>query len=675
MTIHVALRHVTSYRYDRLVALGPQTIRLRPAPHCRTPILAYSLNVSPKGHFLNWQQDPQSNWLARVVFPEKVDHLSVAVDLLAEMDGDQSLRLLPGAGGRELPLRLRARPAGGRAAALPAQAPGRARCSATTSPRSIAREQADHRLPLRPESAPAEGHRLPDPHGAGHPDAASETLGKRSGSCRDSGWLLVQLLRHLGFAARFVSGYLIQLKPDVKSLDGPSGARADFTDLHAWCEVYLPGAGWVGLDPTSGCFAGEGHIPLACAAEPSHAAPISGAVEKCEVAFDFEMTVTRIHEDAARHQALHATEQWTADRRAGRAGRRGAEGGRRAPDHGRRADLRLDRRHGGRRVEHRRRRPDQARARRHADPPPARPLRAGRLAALRPGQVVSGREPAALGLRALLARRRPAALARRRPDRDRSGRTTRPTPRTPRSCARGIARASASEPTTRMPAYEDPWHYLTRRSRSCRSTSIPSIRSSRTPRSARGWRAVFARGLGQAGRLCAAGAALERRATASALALRALAHCGKASCSWCRAIRRSACACRSAACPGCRPASARMSCSRRTRWRTCRRFRRATLPPALSRGRRAADPGRASARDLQPQTAAPDPKAATPVRTALASSRATAGSASSCRRSRPREDYLELRRRDRGRRRRARRCRCTSKAIRRRTIRGSTSSR
>src|SRR5271170_1415692 len=85
MSIQVALNHRTRYRYDKLVSLGPQVIQLRPAPHCRTPILSYSLQVAPADHILNWQLDAHYNYLARVIFPHKTKEFEVEVELVAEL--------------------------------------------------------------------------------------------------------------------------------------------------------------------------------------------------------------------------------------------------------------------------------------------------------------------------------------------------------------------------------------------------------------------------------------------------------------------------------------------------------------------------------------------------------------------------------------------------------------
>jgi transglutaminase-like putative cysteine protease len=293
MSIHVALNHVTHYRYDRPVLLGPQVVRLRPAPHARTPMLSYSLKVAPAKHFINWQQDPQSNYLARLVFPERTRELRIEVDLVAEMSVINPFDFFLEPHAEQFPFRYED-------TQLHELSPYMAKVPATPLftaylaeiPRAGAqmnrflvelnqRVQRDVRYVIRLEP----GIQTPE-----------ETLAKASGSCRDSGWLMVQLLRHLGLAARFVSGYLIQLKVDQKSLDGPSGTEVDFTDLHAWCEVYLPGAGWVGLDATSGLFAGEGHIPLACTPEPASAAPVTGLTEPCEAEFSHVMTLARVWE-------------------------------------------------------------------------------------------------------------------------------------------------------------------------------------------------------------------------------------------------------------------------------------------------------------------------------------------------------------------------------------------
>ena len=306
MSIHVALNHVTSYRYDRLVTLGPQSIRLRPAAHTRTRILSYSLRIDPEKHFINWQQDPQANYLARLVFPEKTDRFQVEVDLVAEMSVLNPFDFFLEPDMEHFPFEY---PAEQRRELAPYLyvLPVTPRFGSYLN--AISREPQrtiDFVVALNQRLCKDVEYLIRMEPGVQAPE---ETLAKGSGSCRDSGWLLVQLLRRLGIAARFVSGYLIQLKPDVKALDGPSGAEADFTDLHAWCEAYLPGAGWIGFDPTSGLLAGEGHIALACTAEPSAAAPISGSVDECEVEFRHEMKVSRIRE-APRVTKPYTEAQW-----------------------------------------------------------------------------------------------------------------------------------------------------------------------------------------------------------------------------------------------------------------------------------------------------------------------------------------------------------------------------
>ncbi|HTQ36184.1 MAG TPA: transglutaminase family protein [Steroidobacteraceae bacterium] len=306
MSIHVALNHVTHYRYDRLVHLGPQVVRLRPAPHSRTRILSYSMRVVPEKHFLNWQQDPQSNYLARLVFPEPTREFRVEVDLVAEMAVLNPFDFFIEEYAQQYPFGYKPEEKHELAPFLEATADGEHFADYVMSIDTAPRRTIDFLVDLNQRVQKDIRYLIRMEPGVQTPE---ETLVNGCGSCRDSGWLLVQLLRHMGFAARFVSGYLIQLKADVKSLDGPSGTEQDFTDLHAWCEVYLPGAGWIGLDPTSGLLAGEGHIPLACSPEPGSAAPITGALDECEVEFSHSMSVARVWE-APRVTLPYSEEQW-----------------------------------------------------------------------------------------------------------------------------------------------------------------------------------------------------------------------------------------------------------------------------------------------------------------------------------------------------------------------------
>ena len=307
MAIIIAIRHSTSYKYDHHISMAPHIIRLKPAPHSRTKIHSYSLHIEPKKHFINWQQDSFGNYLARIVMNEKVKEFKVDVEVIAEMTVINPFDFFVEDYAKNFPFTYESQD------------------TKELTPYFEIVENGALLLHWISELEQYKGLTIVDFLVAINRSLNSkinytvrlepgvysceETLEKQKGSCRDSAWLLVQTMRHLGLAARFVSGYLVQLKADQKSIDGPSGTDKDFTDLHAWCEVYIPGAGWIGLDPTSGLLAGEGHIPLCCTPSPSSAAPISGAIDACEVAFSYSNEVFRIHEDP-RVTKPYSEEQW-----------------------------------------------------------------------------------------------------------------------------------------------------------------------------------------------------------------------------------------------------------------------------------------------------------------------------------------------------------------------------
>ncbi len=293
MSIKAAVHHLTHYKYDQPVTLGPQIIRLRPAPHSRTRVISHSLQVSPSDHFVNYQQDPYGNWLARFVFPNPVMELKIEVDLVADMTVYNPFDFFVEEDAKDWPFAYNEDIASDLVIYLKPEPVG-PRLDAFL--RTISREKTptvDFVVGLNSRLASEINYVIRMEPGVQTPEVTFET-GKAS--CRDSSWLLVQIFRNLGLAARFVSGYLIQLKPDLVAIDGPAGTEVDFTDLHAWCEVYLPGAGWIGLDPTSGLLTGESHIPLAATPHYRNAAPISGVASSANVEFDFDMRVDRVAE-------------------------------------------------------------------------------------------------------------------------------------------------------------------------------------------------------------------------------------------------------------------------------------------------------------------------------------------------------------------------------------------
>ena len=481
----------------------PHVVRLRPAPHSRTPIEAYSLRVEPADHFINWQQDAFGNFLARLVFPNRCGQLTITVGLIADLkvinpfdffieDWAETLSAV-----RPTPRRwpTTSSPTCGRST-KPATARARVNwCGRGCATSRVPRRHPHHRLPGR---AQPRGQRRRRATACGWSPACRHrivTLRTGIGSCRDSAWLLVSILRQLGLAARFVSGYLVQLASDVEALDGPSGPAADFTDLHAWAEVYIPGAGWIGLDPTSGLFAGEGHIPLAATPHPASAAPITGATEPCEVDAGVRQHRHPRPRGPARHAALHRRGV-ASDLRARPAGRRAAG----------RGDVRLT--IGGEPTfvsidnqvdaewttaadgPHKRQRASDLAARLK---PVWAPAGAGPA---RPGQVVSRRAVAALADRAALAHRRAAAVDRRRrcwptrgrPSRERTPSTTRP----PTGCSPGSPTAWDCRPPGAA-GLRGPAAPAGRQGPPARRDPVDAERRPRGPTSAAGRAALLAR--------------------------------------------------------------------------------------------------------------------------------------------------------------------------------------
>ena len=320
MSIRIALTHRTSYSYDRLINLGPQVIRLRPAPHTRTPIVSYSQLIQPAKHFLNWQQDPFGNYQARAVFDQPTDSFEVTIDLVADMVAVNPFDFFVDEEVFHVPFIYDADTKQDLAPYLSTSASGEAFDALAVKAAKLWNSGADRDLrtidflvELNQQVQSSVEYLVRMEPGVQSPE---ETLKKASGSCRDSAWLLANLLRKVGIASRFVSGYLIQLAPDERIEGQANGPEADFTDLHAWTEAFVPGAGWIGLDPTSGLFAAEGHIPLAATPSPGSAAPISGALDPCEVSFDFNMKVQRIREPSRNTKPLTEV-QWNALYQAG----------------------------------------------------------------------------------------------------------------------------------------------------------------------------------------------------------------------------------------------------------------------------------------------------------------------------------------------------------------------
>ncbi len=296
MTITVGITHITHYKYDRPVSLSPQQIRLRPSPHNKVPVKSYSFGIEPADHFLNWYQDIFGNHVANVVLNGKVTEFKIEVDLKAEIKTinpfdffiDKKYEQWPfqydDVTRNELNTYLDIKENGPLLKSWIEQRMQGKNGEITLDLLVYLNQQLNQSLEYTIRLDP----------GVYSPE---QLFAEKKGSCRDMAWTLCQIFRHIGLASRFVSGYSVQLKADIKPLSPPFGPEEDIVDLHAWAEVYIPGAGWIGFDATSGLLCGEGHIPLSASPLPHQSAPVDGLIDKCETIMDHSFILTRIHED------------------------------------------------------------------------------------------------------------------------------------------------------------------------------------------------------------------------------------------------------------------------------------------------------------------------------------------------------------------------------------------
>ncbi len=297
--MRLLVQHQSTWAYPSPAALGPHLIRLRPASHTQADIETYGLTVSPVGD-IRWLQDPYGNFVGRLTYPAgtTVESLQVGVEFTCDIKPVNPFDFFVDDRCKDAPFTYPAE-------MLPDLAPFLDRNEASVAGGMWLEEFLDT-LPrdgdtvqlivkLNEAVNKVTKYVIREEAGIWTPE---QTLAAGRGSCRDSAVLLIAALRSRGLAARFVSGYLIQLTDDGMIPGEKKGVATDVVDLHAWAEVYVPGGGWIGLDATSGLLCGEGHIPLACTASPPLAAPVEGTSDTTAESVLFSMKIQRLEHEA-----------------------------------------------------------------------------------------------------------------------------------------------------------------------------------------------------------------------------------------------------------------------------------------------------------------------------------------------------------------------------------------